>query len=54
MRVTVVFMLCASVTLCGAIFYNLRETHTGQVLVGVASASATSASRAGGGEARPQ
>lgn len=47
MRVTVVFMLCVSVTLCGAIFYNLRETHTGQVLVGVASASATSASRAG-------
>jgi len=46
-RVTVVFMLCVSVTLCGAIFYNLRETHTGQVLVGVASASATSASRAG-------
>ena len=47
MRVTVVFMLCVSVTLCGAIFYNLRETHTGQVLVGVASASATSASRSG-------
>lgn len=46
-RIVIVLVFCVSVTLCGAIFYNLRETHTGQVLVGVASASATSASRAG-------
>ena len=46
-RIVIVLVFCVSVTLFGAIFYNLRETHTGQVLVGVASASATSASRAG-------
>lgn len=53
MRVTVVFMLCVSVTLCGAIFYNLRETHTGQVLVGVASASASRAGVRGAAPVNP-
>mgnify|MGYP007124498479 CR=1 FL=1 len=46
-RIVIVLVFCVSVTLFGAIFYNLRETHTGQVLVGVASASATSASHSG-------
>ena len=47
MRVTVVFMLCVSVTLCGAIFYNLRETHTGQTSPGGHSVAATSVSHTG-------
>ena len=47
MRVTVVFMLCVSVTLCGAIFYNLRETHTGQALPGGSAVASASASRSG-------
>ena len=47
MRVMVVFMLCVSVTLCGAIFYNLRETHAEQSSPGGHSVAATSVSHTG-------
>ena len=48
-RIVIVLVFCVSVTLCGVVFYSLKEVHAGQALPhgGAASASVTSASRSG-------
>lgn len=43
-RIVIVLVFCVSVTLCGVVFYSLKEVHTGQALPGggsVASVSVT-------------
>ena len=43
-RIVIVLVFCVSVTLCGVVFYSLKEVHAGQALLGggsVASVSVT-------------
>ncbi len=47
MRVAVVLALCVSVTLCGVVFYGLRQAYAGQALPGRHSVAITSVSHTG-------
>ena len=47
MWVTVVLMLCVSVTLCGVVFYSLKEAHAEQTLSGGHNVAITSVSQTG-------
>lgn len=46
-RIVIVLVFCVSVTLCGVVFYSLRQAYAGQALPGGRNVATTSVSHAG-------